>query len=203
MLKKCSNKKDIILDGEDGDEEILREGVVDYIGFSYYMSTVVKHDTQTGVSNNIINSGLPNSVENPHIKISEWGWAIDPEGLRYTLNVLYERYQVPLFIVENGFGAIDKVENNQIHDDYRINYLREHIEAMIDAVDKDGVDLIGYTPWGIIDIVSFTTGEMKKRYGLIYVDRDNEGRGTLERLKKDSFYWYQKVIETNGKDLGE
>lgn len=167
------------------------------------MSTVVKHDTQTGVSNNIINSGLPNSVENPHIKISEWGWAIDPEGLRYTLNVLYERYQVPLFIVENGFGAIDKVENNQIHDDYRINYLREHIEAMIDAVDKDGVDLIGYTPWGIIDIVSFTTGEMKKRYGLIYVDRDNEGRGTLERLKKDSFYWYQKVIETNGKDLGE
>lgn len=110
---------------------------------------------------------------------------------------------LPLFIVENGFGAIDKVENNQIHDDYRINYLREHIEAMIDAVDKDGVDLIGYTPWGIIDIVSFTTGEMKKRYGLIYVDRDNEGRGTLERLKKDSFYWYQKVIETNGKDLGE
>ncbi|EGQ4142874.1 6-phospho-beta-glucosidase [Staphylococcus pseudintermedius] len=201
--KKMFEQKGYHIGWQDGDEEILREGVVDYIGFSYYMSTVVKHDTQTGVSNNIINSGLPNSVENPHIKISEWGWAIDPEGLRYTLNVLYERYQVPLFIVENGFGAIDKVENNQIHDDYRINYLREHIEAMIDAVDKDGVDLIGYTPWGIIDIVSFTTGEMKKRYGLIYVDRDNEGRGTLERLKKDSFYWYQKVIETNGKDLGE
>ncbi|HAR6105344.1 TPA: 6-phospho-beta-glucosidase [Staphylococcus pseudintermedius] len=201
--KKMFEQKGYHIGWQDGDEEILREGVVDYIGFSYYMSTVVKHDTQTGVSNNIINSGLPNSVENPHIKISEWGWAIDPEGLRYTLNVLYERYQVPLFIVENGFGEIDKVENNQIHDDYRINYLREHIEAMIDAVDKDGVDLIGYTPWGIIDIVSFTTGEMKKRYGLIYVDRDNEGRGTLERLKKDSFYWYQKVIETNGKDLGE
>ncbi|REB90503.1 hypothetical protein DV965_16180, partial [Staphylococcus pseudintermedius] len=130
---------------QDGVVEILREGVVDYIGFSYYMSTVVKHDTQTGVSNNIINSGLTNSVENLHIKISEWGWAIDPEWQLYTHNVIYERYQVPSFIVENVFGAIDKVENNQIHDDYRINYLSEHIEAMIDSFDKVGGDLIVYT----------------------------------------------------------
>lgn len=201
--KKMFERKGNHIGWQDGDDEILREGTVDYIGFSYYMSTVVKHDTETVVDNNIVNGGLPNSVENPHIKTSDWGWAIDPEGLRYALNALYERYQVPLFIVENGFGAIDKVENNQIHDGYRIAYLRQHIEAAMDAVDKDGVDLIGYTPWGIIDIVSFTTGEMKKRYGLIYVDRDNEGKGTLERLKKDSFYWYQKVIETNGEDLGE
>ncbi|EHJ09148.1 6-phospho-beta-glucosidase [Staphylococcus simiae] len=185
----------------DGDDAILRQGTVDYIGFSYYMSTVVKHDAQSTVDNNVVNGGLPNSVENPYIESSDWGWAIDPEGLRYTLNVLYDRYQIPLFIVENGFGAIDRIEDGQIHDDYRIDYLRKHIQAAIDAVDLDGVDLIGYTPWGIIDIISFTTGEMKKRYGLIYVDRDNEGHGTLDRMKKDSFYWFKKVIETNGESL--
>lgn len=185
----------------DGDDDILRQGTVDYIGFSYYMSTVVKHDAQSTVDNNVVNGGLPNSVDNPYIESSDWGWAIDPEGLRYTLNVLYDRYQIPLFIVENGFGAIDHIEDGQIHDGYRIDYLRQHIQAAIDAVDLDGVDLIGYTPWGIIDIISFTTGEMKKRYGLIYVDRDNEGHGTLERMKKDSFYWYKKVIETNGESL--
>lgn len=185
----------------EGDDDILREGTVDYIGFSYYMSTVVKHDANTTVDNNVVNGGLPNSVENPYIQSSDWGWAIDPDGLRYTLNVLYDRYQIPLFIVENGFGAVDKIENGEIHDDYRIDYLRQHIEAAITAVDEDGVDLIGYTPWGVIDIVSFTTGEMKKRYGLIYVDRDNEGKGTLDRMKKDSFYWYQRVIESNGEQL--
>lgn len=165
------------------------------------MSTAVKHDVDTTVENNIVNGGLNHSVENPHIATSDWGWAIDPDGLRYTLNVLYDRYQLPLFIVENSFGAVDEVVDGHIHDDYRIEYLKAHITAAIEAVDQDGVDLIGYTPWGIIDIVSFTTGEMKKRYGLIYVDRDNDGHGTMERLKKDSFYWYQQVIASNGDKL--
>ncbi|MBO1199424.1 6-phospho-beta-glucosidase [Staphylococcus simiae] len=199
--KKMLEQKGYDIGYIDGDDAILRQGTVDYIGFSYYMSTVVKHDAQSTVDNNVVNGGLPNSVDNPYIESSDWGWAIDPQGLRYTLNVLYDRYQIPLFIVENGFGAIDRIEDGQIHDDYRIDYLRKHIQAAIDAVDLDGVDLIGYTPWGIIDIISFTTGEMKKRYGLIYVDRDNEGHGTLDRMKKDSFYWFKKVIETNGESL--
>ena len=133
---------------------------------------------------------------------SDWGWQIDPVGLRYALNLLYERYQKPLFIVENGFGAIDEIQpDGTIGDDYRIEYLRAHIEEFKKAVLDDGVELIGYTPWGCIDCISFTTGEMKKRYGFIYVDRDNEGRGTLERRKKKSFGWYQKVIASNGEIL--
>ena len=141
------------------------------------------------------------TVRNPNLKVSEWGWQIDPLGLRITCNSLYDRYQKPLFIVENGLGAIDKVEEDgSINDDYRIEYLREHIKAMKEAI-KDGVDLIGYTPWGCIDIVSASTGEMKKRYGFIYVDKDNEGNGTLKRSKKKSFYWYKKVISSNGEEL--
>jgi len=186
----------------EGDEEILKNGTVDYLGFSYYMSTTVKSDVVQDNKGDIVNGGLPNGVENPYIKSSDWGWAIDPTGLRYTLNRLYDRYQIPLFIVENGFGAIDTVEEDgSIHDPERIKYLKAHIEALEKAVAYDGVDLIGYTPWGIIDIVSFTTGEMKKRYGMIYVDRDNEGNGSMKRLKKDSFNWYKNVIETNGEEL--
>lgn len=187
---------------EPGDEEILRSGKVDYLAFSYYMSTTVKNDIQNDNIGNIVNGGLPNGVENPYIKSSDWGWAIDPTGLRYTLNRLYDRYQIPLFIVENGFGAIDTVEDDgSIHDAQRIDYLRSHIEALKKAVTYDGVELMGYTPWGIIDIVSFTTGEMKKRYGMIHVDRDNEGNGSMKRSKKDSFEWYKNVIQTNGKQL--
>ena len=187
---------------EDGDAEILKNGTVDYLGFSYYMSTTVKSDVVKDNLGDIVNGGLPNGVENPYIKSSDWGWAIDPTGLRYTLNRFYDRYQIPLFIVENGFGAVDTVEEDgSIHDPERIQYLKSHIEALEKAVTYDGVDLIGYTPWGIIDIVSFTTGEMKKRYGMIYVDRDNEGNGSMKRYKKDSFAWYQKVIETNGEEL--
>jgi len=142
------------------------------------------------------------SVKNPYLQTSEWGWSIDPLGLRITMNQLYDRYQKPLFIVENGLGAKDEIEQDgRILDDYRIDYLREHIKAMMDAVDMDGVDLLGYTPWGCIDLVSASTGEMKKRYGFIYVDKDNEGNGTLKRSRKKSFYWYQKVIETNGASL--
>lgn len=187
---------------EPGDDEILKDGKVDYLGFSYYMSTTVKSDVQNENPGNVVNGGLPNGVENPYISSSDWGWSIDPTGLRYTLNRLYDRYQIPLFIVENGFGAIDTIEEDgDIHDTQRIDYLKSHIEALKKAVLYDGVDLMGYTPWGIIDIVSFTTGEMKKRYGMIYVDRDNEGNGTMERSKKDSFDWYKTVIRTNGEQL--
>lgn len=187
---------------EPGDDDILRNGIVDYLGFSYYMSTTVNSAVQNGNHGNIVTGGLPNVVENPYIKSSDWGWAIDPTGLRYALNRLYDRYQIPLFIVENGFGAIDLVEEDgSIHDPQRIAYLKSHIEALEKAVIYDGVDLMGYTPWGIIDIVSFTTGEMKKRYGMIYVDRDNEGNGSMKRSKKDSFEWYKKVIQTNGEEL--
>ncbi|EOH97995.1 6-phospho-beta-glucosidase [Enterococcus pallens] len=190
------------IDIREEDLAVLKEGTVDYIGFSYYMSTVVKADVSNDNLGNVVNGGLPNGVENPYIESSDWGWAIDPEGLRYTMNRLYDRYQLPLFIVENGFGAIDQVEeDHSIHDQNRIDYLTKHIEALKKAVDYDGVELMGYTPWGIIDLVSFTTGEMKKRYGMIYVDRDNEGNGTMERYKKDSFDWYKQVIESNGEKL--
>ena len=187
---------------EVGDAEILKNGTVDYLGFSYYMSTTVKSDVVKDNLGDIVNGGLPNGVENPYIKSSDWGWAIDPTGLRYTLNRFYDRYQIPLFIVENGFGAVDTVEEDgSIHDPERIQYLKSHIEALEKAVNYDGVDLMGYTPWGIIDIVSFTTGEMKKRYGMIYVDRDNEGNGSMKRMKKDSFEWYKNVIQTDGQEL--
>lgn len=187
---------------EPGDEAILRNGTVDYLGFSYYMSTTVKSDVANDNAGDIVNGALPNAVENPYIKASDWGWSIDPTGLRYVLNRLYDRYQIPLFIVENGFGAIDTVEEDgSIHDRERIEYLKAHIRALEKAVLYDGVDLIGYTPWGIIDIVSFTTGEMKKRYGMIYVNRDNEGNGSMNRSKKDSFYWYKEVIQSNGEKL--
>ena len=179
----------------------LAKGTVDYIGFSYYMSNTVD-STKQGDASQVFNGGSSYSVKNPYIKESDWGWAIDPEGLRYALNAFYERYEKPLFIVENGFGAIDvKNEDNTIHDDYRIAYLASHIKEMEKAIEIDGVELMGYTPWGCIDCVSFTTGEMKKRYGFIYVDRDNEGNGTLERFKKDSYPCYQRAIATNGSEV--
>ena len=142
------------------------------------------------------------SLKNPYLKASEWGWQIDPLGLRITLNSLYDRYQKPLFIVENGLGAVDTPDQDgAVFDSYRIDYLREHIKAMRDAVVEDGVDLMGYTPWGCIDLVSASTGEMKKRYGFIYVDKDDQGNGSLKRSRKDSFKWYKKVIASNGEDL--
>lgn len=173
----------------------LKAGTVDYIGFSYYMSTATT--TQADVEGDEI-TDFPNAkiTGNPYVIASDWGWQIDPVGLRYTLNVVYERYNLPLFIVENGFGAYDKIEaDGSINDDYRINYLEQHIQQMALAVNTDGVELMGYTPWGIIDIVSFGTGEMEKRYGFIHVDKDNQGRGTLVRRKKKSFYWYQELIK--------
>ena len=180
-----------------GDEEILKEGVVDYIGFSYYFSSIEGEKPLEQVQGNIVLGG-----KNPYLKATDWGWQIDPIGLRVSLNNLYDRYQTPLFIVENGMGALDKVEEDgSIHDPYRIEYLREHIKAMKDAVEIDHVDLMGYTPWGCIDLVSAGTGEMRKRYGIIYVDKYDDGTGTLKRSCKDSFYWYQKVIASNGEEL--
>ena len=197
--KKFLASKNVILKMEDGDEEILKEGKVDYVGFSYYMSMIASSN-QLGKEVSLGN--MLTGVKNPYLKASDWGWQIDPVGLRLSLNDLYDRYQLPVFLVENGLGAHDKVEaDGSIHDSYRIEYLREHIKQMKLAVNEDGVDLMGYTPWGCIDLVSASTGEMEKRYGFIYVDKDNEGKGTLNRSRKDSFYWYKKVIETNGEDL--
>lgn len=177
------------------DFELLKQYPVDYIGFSYYMSSAVDEvspEADTSIGN------LLGGVKNPFLEASEWGWQIDPDGLRIALNELYNRYEKPLFIVENGLGAIDEVNpDGTIDDDYRIDYLRRHIDAMADAV-ADGVDLMGYTPWGCIDLVSASTGEMSKRYGFIYVDLDDNGVGTLNRSKKKSFDWYKEVIRTNG-----
>ena len=194
-------KKQYHIQMAENDAKVLAEGCVDYIGFSYYMSNTVKADVQNDISSST-NGGTLYSVENPYLESSDWGWTIDPVGLRYTLATLYERYEKPLFIVENGFGAVDVLENDGSCDDsQRIEYLRDHIREMKKAVEIDGVDLMGYTPWGCIDLISFTTGEMKKRYGFIYVDKNNDGSGTLKRSRKKSFGWYQHVIETNGEEL--
>lgn len=182
---------------EAGDLEILKKGVVDFYSFSYYMTTCVSTDGEKERTSGNFMGG----VKNPYLETSAWGWQIDPKGLRYNLNELYDRYQIPLMIVENGLGAYDKVEEDgSVHDPYRVEYMRKHIEQMAEAV-KDGVDLIGYTPWGCIDLVSASTGEMAKRYGFIFVDKYDDGTGTLARSRKDSFYWYQKVISTNGENL--
>lgn len=183
---------------EEDDLAIIKAGTVDYIGFSYYMSGISSHtkDGEMTAGNQI------QVLKNPYVEVSEWGWGIDPVGLRVSLNELYDRYQLPLFIVENGFGDVDVVnEDGTINDDARIYYLREHIKEMKKAVELDGVDLMGYTPWGCIDLVSAGTGEMKKRYGFIYVDMDDSGHGSLKRMKKKSFDWYAQVIESNGENL--
>ncbi len=174
---------------------ILRENPVDFVSFSYYQSHCARADMPDMKTLNNVGG----DAQNPYLECSQWGWAIDPIGLRITLNELYDRYQKPLLIVENGFGAKDEVSpNGKIHDQYRIDYLKAHIKSALDAVELDGVNLFGYITWSPIDLVSATTGEMSKRYGYIYVDRDDSGRGTLRRMKKDSFYWYKEVIASNG-----
>ncbi|MED3646981.1 glycoside hydrolase family 1 protein [Halalkalibacterium halodurans] len=199
FIQRYFKKHNIALEVEEGDLDIIKEHTVDYIGLSYYMSQTQMLD-KTGAD--VAPGNLLEGVKNPFLKASDWGWEIDPTGLRISLNKLYDRYQVPLFIVENGLGAYDTVEEDgSIHDDYRMDYLRSHIEAMAEAVE-DGVELMGYTSWGCIDLVSASTGEFSKRYGFIYVDKHDDGSGTLERKKKDSFFWYKKVIESNGIDLG-
>ena len=198
---KRLEKKGVFPQMEPGDEKMLQSWPVDFISFSYYNSRCV---AAPGGEQEEAEGNLFRSVKNPYLKFSEWGWPIDPLGLRITLNQVYDRYQKPLFIVENGLGAVDTPdENGYVEDDYRIDYLREHIRAMKAAVEEDRVDLIGYTSWGPIDLISASTGEMKKRYGFIYVDKQEDGSGTLRRFKKKSFEWYKRVIETNGEDLGE
>jgi len=195
---KANNIK---IEMEHGDEEILKN-TVDFISFSYYMSSCATADEEKkkGGAGNII-SGVPN----PYLEASDWGWQIDPQGLRYMLNLFYDRYQKPLFIVENGLGAkdelvTDKNGNKTVIDDYRIKYLNDHLVQVGESIE-DGVEVMGYTTWGCIDLVSASTAELRKRYGFIYVDRNDDGSGTLERYKKKSFDWYKEVISTNGKSL--
>ena len=182
---------------EPEDDEVLKKGTVDFYTFSYYSSSCASAGQDTmGTSGNLMGG-----VKNPYVSASDWGWQIDPQGLRYTLNEIYDRYQIPLMVVENGLGAYDRVEaDGGIHDTCRIDYLREHIRQMREAV-LDGVDLMGYTSWGCIDLVSASTGEMAKRYGFVYVDKYDDGTGGLTRRRKDSFWWYQKVIGSNGEEL--
>ena len=181
----------------DQDLEDLAEGRVDFYTFSYYMSNCETTHEITDMAGGNMSMG----AKNPYLQYSDWGWAYDPVGLRYYLRVVYDRYEIPIMVVENGLGAYDTVEEDgSIHDQYRIDYLRVHIREMGKAIDE-GIDLVGYTTWGCIDLVSAGTGEMRKRYGFVYVDRDDEGNGTFARSRKDSFYWYQKVIASNGEDL--
>lgn len=197
-MKRYMREHGIEITFAPGDEEILKN-TVDFISFSYYVSVCATADQ----SKNIRGEGnLLGGVPNPTLKASEWGWQIDPKGLRYILNQFWDKYRIPLFIVENGLGARDRLVYDEegsitVNDDYRIDYMREHLVQIEEAV-KDGVEVMGYTCWGCIDLVSASTAEMGKRYGMIYVDRNDDGSGTLARYKKKSFHWYKKVIETNG-----
>lgn len=179
----------------DGDEEILREGQLDFISFSYYRSNTTK------AGDDWFNVG---GSTNPYLKETPWGWPVDPLGLRHVMNEIYDRIQKPIFIVENGMGAIDELdENGIVQDDYRIDYLRDHLQAMADAIIIDGVECLGYTMWGPVDLVSLSTGEMKKRYGFIYVDMDDKGNGSLKRTPKKSYAWMKEIIASNGAKLSE
>lgn len=184
-----------------GDKELLAENTVDFISFSYYMSVVAAHDPENYSSGR---GNLLGDILNPHLASSEWGWQIDPVGLRLVLNSFYDRYQLPLFIVENGLGAkdvlVDGPTGPTVEDDYRIDYLKQHLQQVGEALE-DGVELLGYTTWGCIDLVSASTAELSKRYGFIYVDRNDDGSGSLARYKKKSFDWYKEVIATNGDSL--
>ncbi|MDO4648691.1 MAG: glycoside hydrolase family 1 protein [Eubacteriales bacterium] len=197
-MKRYLRENGIEIHFEEDDAEILKN-TVDFISFSYYVSVCATADPEKNVRGE---GNLLGGVPNPYLKASDWGWQIDPRGLRYICNMLWDKYRKPLFVVENGLGAVDQlVEDPErgltVHDDYRIDYMREHLRQLEQAIE-DGVDVMGYTSWGCIDLVSASTAEMKKRYGFIYVDRNNDGSGTMKRYKKDSFYWYKKVIESNG-----
>ncbi len=197
-IKSYFKKKGIVICKEDGDDEILKKGTVDFLALSYYMTYCAGNDKNAET----VKGNLLTGLKNPYLKDSEFGWQIDPIGLRYTLNELYDRYQVPLMIVENGLGAYDVLtEDGKVHDNYRIEYFRQHIKTLHDAVSIDGIEVIGYMAWSALDLISLSTGDIDKRYGFIYVDCNNEGAGTYKRYRKDSFYWYKKVIESNGKDL--
>ena len=196
LIEKELLNEGITIEMAEQDREILKENTVDFVSFSYYMSMTESADpnAERTPGNTVL------GVKNPYLPATDWGWQIDPIGLKTSLIELYDRYRKPLMIVENGMGAKDTVEDGEIHDSYRIDYFKAHFEQMKEAVEE-GVDLIGYTSWGAIDIISASTSQISKRYGFIYVDLDDEGNGTLNRLKKDSFYWYKDVIESNGDNL--
>ena len=200
-MERYFREHNVILAIEEEDENILKAGTVDFVSFSYYSSTCESANVKGKAAEGNILTGLIN----PYLKTSEFGWQIDAKGLRYVLNQLYDRYQKPLFIVENGLGAVDQlVEDGKgsyiVHDPYRIEYIKEHLQQVGEAL-LDGIQVLGYTAWGCIDIVSAGTAQLSKRYGFIYVDRDDDGTGTMNRYRKTSFWWYKKVIETNGESL--
>lgn len=200
-MRRFFKENGISIHFEPGDAEDLKH-TVDFISFSYYMSTCETADEAKKVKGE---GNILGGVSNPHLEASEWGWQIDPQGLRYVLNTFYDRFQKPLFIVENGLGAVDELITNEkgektVEDDYRINYLNDHLVQVGEAIE-DGVEVLGYTSWGCIDLVSASTAQLKKRYGYIYVDRHDDGSGTLERYRKKSFHWYKEVIATNGESL--
>ena len=190
-------EQDIHIEMQPEDEAILAQGKVDFRALSYYMTYCTGHDR----SAEKISGNLLEGLKNPYLETSEFGWQIDPVGLRYLLNDLYDRWQLPLMIVENGLGAKDTVEDGKVHDAYRIAYLREHIKALEATISEDNVPVMGYMPWSALDLIALSTGNVEKRYGFIYVDVDNEGNGSYDRIPKDSFAWYKKVIATNGKDM--
>lgn len=194
MLKQFE-RENITIRMEKNDLQILKNNVVDFLAFSYYMSLAVSTDDSLEKAKG---GNIQSATRNPYLKESDWGWQIDPTGMRIALNYLYDRYQIPLMVAENGFGAFDKIEDDgKIHDEYRISYLSEHINEMEKAINEDGVDVMGYYAWGIIDSVSASTGEMAKRYGMIFVDKYDNEAGTYERKKKDSFEWYKNLIKEN------
>lgn len=200
-MKRYLRERGIKVDFAPEDAEIL-ENTVDFISFSYYVSVCATADEEKNIRGE---GNLLGGVPNPYLKASEWGWQIDPKGLRYICNELWDKYQKPLFVVENGLGAVDVLVtdaagNKTVKDDYRIEYMKDHLLQLEEAID-DGVEVMGYTSWGCIDLVSASTAELKKRYGFIYVDRNDDGSGTLERYRKKSFYWYKDVIASNGKSL--
>ena len=197
--KRIWKENNVNLNISEEDKKDLMEGKSDFLAYSYYMSNVVTTHKDEGEA--LGGAGTSANLKNPYLTASDWGWQIDPTGYEYFLHVLNDRYQVPIFDVENGLGAYDKVEEDgSIHDTYRIDYHRSHIKSLMKA-REEGVNIFGYTSWAPIDLVSFTTGQMDKRYGFIYVDMDDEGKGDLHRSKKDSFYWYQKCIKSDGKNL--
>lgn len=195
--KDLWQRKGIAIRWQEGDEETLAAGPLDFVSFSYYRSNTIAA-TSPRVDE------VMGSEGNPYLTNSDWGWPVDPLGLRYVLNEFYDRYEKPLFVVENGMGAVDQAdENGYVKDDYRIDYLRDHLKALMQAVLVDGVDCLGYTMWAPIDLVSLSTGEMAKRYGFVYVDMDDKGNGTCRRTKKKSYDWMAHVIETQGASLWE
>lgn len=190
-------RNDIHIEVSEEDSIAFAKGKLDFIGLNYYASEVVAANVEEDDQ-----ASFFGGMDNPYLTKSNWGWTIDPTGLRYLLNYTYQRYGLPIIITENGLGAFDQVEENgEIQDDYRIDYLNQHISSVMQSVEEDGVDCFGYLMWGPIDLVSATTGEMKKRYGFIYVDKQDQGEGSYDRKPKKSFHWYKEVIQTNGGSL--